>query len=157
MKRDPQGIVHARERILAEALRDVASELRLIDVVEFVTYIRLEKLFHLESLVNAAAELHFMPGTLNFGASAEVEIDWGAAPTVSLDMEFKSKSISVYFSLVLDSSQAAVDINYITFAETGTSAAENTQLLAGALADARIRYEAMDFPHVSPSRPSAAL
>ena len=131
------GHVQEREKALAEGLRELATELRLIDVVEFVTYVRMEKFAHIENLVNSAAEFYFKPGTLMFGASADVHIDWGSAPTVWLDMEFFNKGIKVHFSLVLESCRAAVEIDDMTFDGTGPAGTENTIRLIEAITDAR--------------------
>lgn len=127
-----------RERALGEGMRDVATELRLIDVVDLVTFIRLEQLGNVEALVNSAAELYFKPGTVVFGASAEVNVDWGRAPTVLLDMEFKNTGVKVYFSLILESQAAAVEINYISFDQPGGDPANNTRALASAVNEARL-------------------
>lgn len=122
------------EKALADGLREFATELRLIDVVEFVSYIRMDKLAHIENLIASAAEVHFKPGTLVFGGSADVHLDWGAAPTVWLDMEFRNHGVIVHFCIVLESCRAAVEINYMP-GETGS--ADTGQRLRDAIADAR--------------------
>lgn len=132
-----QNQVSERERILGDAMRDVASELRLIDAIEFISFVRLEKFAHIENLVNAASELYFRPGSLSFGASAEASVDWGRAPSILLDMEFRHQGLSVYFSLILESLRAAVAINFMTVVPNAANAAENTQRLIEALSEAR--------------------
>lgn len=126
-----------RERMLAEAMRELATDLRMIDVVEFVSYIRMEKFGHVETLINSAAELYFKPGVLSFGASADVKLTWLTSPVVSLDMEFKAEAVRVYFSLTLEDERAGVEINFLSFEEPEDCPAENTRRFGAALRNAR--------------------
>ena len=64
-----------RERIIGSALSHFAGELKLINVADFVAYIRTEKYGNIENLVNSAAELYFMPESLKFGYSGRIELD----------------------------------------------------------------------------------
>jgi hypothetical protein len=127
-----------RERVLADGLREVASELRMIDAVDLVAYIRSEQFANIKSLVNSSTELFFKPGTISFGCSGDVDLKWGSAPSISLDMEFHNMQVSVYFRLLLESLQAGVEILHITFEHASPDPDENTQRLAEAIADARI-------------------
>ena len=52
------------ERTLGAGLKDLASELRLIDATDFAEFIRIGHMANLRSLVQSSAELHFKPGTL---------------------------------------------------------------------------------------------
>lgn len=138
------GVSIDMEKALADGLREFATELRLIDVVEFVSYIRMDKFAHIENLIASAAEVHFKPGTLVFGGSADVHLDWGAAPTVWLDMEFRNEGIVVHFCIVLESCRAAVEINYMP-GDFG-SADDAGLLLRDAIADARCDERLAEHP-----------
>ena len=74
-----QGSDYARERekALAEGMRDVASELRLVDPADFIAFIRTEQFGNIRTLVNSSTEMFFKPGTICFGLSGEVELPWG--------------------------------------------------------------------------------
>ena len=63
-----------REKALAEGLRDVASELRLIDAIDLVTFIRAEQFGNIKTLVNSSTELFFRSGTISFGLSGDVDL-----------------------------------------------------------------------------------
>src|SRR5262245_66446014 len=106
------GNIHAieREKALADGLRDVAAELRLIDAADLIAYIRTEQLGNIANLVNSSTELYYKPGTLRFGASGDIDVKWGGTPSISLDMEFHHMQVSVYFRLQLQALQAGVDI-----------------------------------------------
>ncbi|TIX64855.1 MAG: hypothetical protein E5V33_09210, partial [Mesorhizobium sp.] len=59
-----QAYAKSREIIVANAIEEVITELRLIDVADYIAFIRLEHFACLSDLVDSAAELFFMPGTL---------------------------------------------------------------------------------------------
>ena len=69
-----------REKALADGLRDVAAELRLIDATDLVAYLRTEQFGNIANLVNSSTELYFRPGTLAFGLSGDVQLKWGETP-----------------------------------------------------------------------------
>lgn len=135
-----QGCDYAleREKALADGMRDVASELRLIDAVDLVTFIRAEQFGNIKTLVNSSTELFFKPGTISFGSSGDVELRWGAAPAVALDMEFHHMRVSVYFRLLLRALYAGIEINHIAFEDGSRNPDENTRRLVDAIADARL-------------------
>ncbi|HVY43144.1 MAG TPA: hypothetical protein VG966_08920 [Hyphomicrobiaceae bacterium] len=127
-----------RERALAYGLREVASELRLIDAVDLVTFIRTEQFGNIRNLVISSTELFFKPGTVSFGLSGDVDLTWGATPSIALDMEFHHMRVNVYFRLLLHALHAAVEINHISFEDGSPDPDENTQRLIDAIADARL-------------------
>ncbi|MGQ7792582.1 hypothetical protein ACUN0C_09255 [Faunimonas sp. B44] len=138
-----------REGILARGLGRVASELRLVDVIDLIAFIRTEQYANIGDLVNSSAELYFKPGTLRFGSAAEARVDWDRPPTILLDMEFRHLGVSAFFGLELREREAAIDLHYISFAEAAPSADENTRSLAAALLDAQ-RPDAL-FDEIPPS------
>ncbi len=137
-----------REKALAEGIKEVAAELRLIDVADFVAFIRMEQFGNVASLVNSSTELFFKPGTLTFGLSGDVELSWGGTPVVMLDMEFRHMGVNVYFRLALEALQAGIEINYITFDDGSQDPDQNTQRLMEAIADARLAPPAERQPPV---------
>jgi hypothetical protein len=127
-----------REKALAESLREIASELRLIEAADFVAFIRAGQLGNVRTLVNASTEMYFQPGTISFGRSATAEVPWSATPRISLDMEFHHRLVNVFFRLVLEDGEAGVEIDYISFGGREADPAEDTRRFINALADARI-------------------
>ena len=127
-----------REKALAEGLRDVATELRLIDPADFIAFIRTEQFGNLRNLVNSSTEMFFKPGTISFGLSGEVDLPWGCAPCISLDMEFHHLNVSAYFRLVLRSLEAGIEISYVSFEGGSQDPDKNTARLIEAIEDARI-------------------
>jgi hypothetical protein len=127
-----------REKALAEGMREVASELRLVDATDFVAFIRTGQFANVGSLVSSSTELFFKPGTVRFGSSGDIDLKWGRAPSITLDMEFRHMRVNVHFRLLLEALQAGVEIDYITFEGASADADENTQRLVTAIADARL-------------------
>lgn len=127
-----------REKALANGLRDVASELRLVDPADFIAFIRTEQFGNIRNIVNSSTEMFFKPGTITFGLSGEVDLPWGHTPSISLDMEFHHFNVSAYFRLVLQSFRAGVDITYVSFEGGADDPDKNTQRLIEAIDDARI-------------------
>lgn len=129
----------ARERLLAGAVKEVAAELRLVDVIDYVAFLRMDLLGNLADLVEGAAQLYLAPGALRFGNGGDVRLAWGTAPEVDLDMEFHSQGVSVHFRLALTATKAGVDITYIVFDQPDDDPLVNTARLKSAIEAARLR------------------
>ena len=131
--------LHEPERIIADALVDVASELRLIDAAELMAMIRNDDAANLADLVNSSTELFFKCGTLRYALSASYKAPWDETPVVALDMEFRHAGVSAFFRLTIGRRQAAVEIMDILFDEKGLSERAEAERLAAALASARVK------------------
>jgi hypothetical protein len=138
------------EKIIAEGIVDVATELRLADVSDLMLFIRSDQTANIEDLVNSSTELYFRNGTLKYALVAGCSVRWDALPTIMLDMEFRHAAVSVFFRLVLSQSRAAVEIIDIFFDEQGLSQEAKIQKLTAAVADAKLP------DHRGQSRRSAA-
>lgn len=125
-----------RARALAEGMRTFASELRLVEVVDLVCFARSEHYAALDELVASSAEVTFKPGVLRYAWGADVEMGWGAPPSVRLDMEFCHAGVTAFFGLVLSDKSAGLDVYGLMFDPPG-DADENTRRLIAALRDAR--------------------
>jgi hypothetical protein len=137
MNRQPHA--SSREIVVARAIEPVVAELRLVDVADYIAFIRLEHFACLSDLVDSAAELFFMPGTLRLGHGGEAHVDWSGAPRIVLDLELRPPGVTVYFQLTLTGHNASVVLNYVSFQAPGEDPARNTALLRDALERARIR------------------
>ena len=100
MNRQPHAA--SRETIVAEAIKEVVGELRLVDVADYIAFIRLEHFSTVSDIVDSAAELFFMPGTLKLGHGGEAHVGWAAAPRIVLDLELRPVGATVYFALSLE-------------------------------------------------------
>jgi hypothetical protein len=135
-RRDSQFKSH--ERIIAEGIVDVATELRLADASEIMLMIRNDQNANLADLVNSSTELYFKTGTLKYALVAGCDIRWDSSPTILLDMEFRHASVNAFFRLMLGETRAGVEIIDIFFDEDGLDADAKTRRLLEAIADARL-------------------
>ena len=122
-----------REKIVADAIRPVATELRLIDAADFIALLRFESHASIADLVSSAAELYFLPGTVNFGIGGNYRLDWGQAPEIVLDLELKPDGVTVYAQLQLGKDKAGLEISHIAFNRPSEDPNENTAFLAKSL------------------------
>ncbi len=127
-----------REQILAQAIQDVAAELRLIDVTDLIFYVLAGKHANIDDLVRSSTELYFKPNTIRYGSAANVDMSWGSTPTINLDLEFRHNGVWIYFGLSLSALQAGVDMYHIEFSDLASTPQDNTELLISALKDARL-------------------
>jgi hypothetical protein len=137
MNRQPHA--NSRELIVAEAIEPVVGELRLIEVADYIAFIRLEHIACLSDLVDSAAELYFHPGTLRLGHGGEAHVDWNGSPRIVLDLELRPRGVTIYFQLTLTGQGTSVVVNYVSFEKPGETPEHNTALLEGAIDEARIR------------------
>ena len=135
---DP-NVLRERESLLANAVRPVAGELRLIDVAELISTIWAQKYANLQDLVNSSSELYFRPGTLSFGWGAEARVGWAVPPAVSLDMEFQNRGVTVFFRLGLEGARASIAIRQLTCDAPGGDFVEETRRLVNAIGEALLR------------------
>lgn len=137
MNRQPHS--STREVIVANAIKEVVSELRLVDAGDYIAYMRLERFASIADLVDSASELYFQPGTLRLGHGGEAHAPWRQPPRIVLDLELRPLGATVYFTLTLSDETAAVEVNYVAFDNPAADPRENNLFLENALEGARIR------------------
>lgn len=133
---DDYSATHAKA--IAEGIREVAAELRLINVADFISFIRLEQFGNIRDIVNSSMELYFKHGTLSYGCAADYELEWDRPPAIFLDMDFRHRQVAVSFNLVLRDCHAAVAIRSISFDTPSCDPDEDTRRLVAAIADAKL-------------------
>src|ERR1700719_2714019 len=127
-----------REQIIADALVDFASELRLTDAGELMSMIQNDHAENLADLVNSSTELFFKSGTLRYALSASFKAPWDAAPTVEIDMEFRHAAACAFFRLTIRQRRAGVGIQDILFEEQGLDDFAKAEWLFDAFETARL-------------------
>ncbi len=130
-----------REKILAEAISPVATELRLLDAADLISLLRLECYGSIADLVSSAAELYFHPGTVSFGSGGDYRLEWDGVPEIVLDLEIKPRGVSIYARLTLADKTAGIEIDHISYQTPSDDPEENTRFLSRSLHEARyIKY-----------------
>lgn len=138
MMKQANKFTYEREKALGHGVRELASDLRLVEPGDYAEFVRSERFANIANLVASSAELFFKPGTIFFGHSGDVDVTWDETPTVALDMEFRHRRVNVYFRLVLEAQHAAVEITHVAFEGPSEEPDENTKRLVEAIADARL-------------------
>ncbi|WP_127077583.1 hypothetical protein [Rhodomicrobium lacus] len=101
------------ERVLGAALGGFASELRLVDVLDFAAFIRIGQIANLRSLIHSSAELYFKPGTIELCELGQALLSWSAPPEILLPMRFRHAGVRAYFHLRLAARSASVDLESV--------------------------------------------
>jgi hypothetical protein len=128
-----------RQEAIAEALADFIEDLKLVDVIDFIAYIRTDQHGNIEELIKTSAELFFKDGSLRYSMAASADVEWESTPKISLDLEFFNKGVWIYFTAVLAWPDNAVNVSYVEVPDAGGSKARETEMLLEALKDARLR------------------
>ncbi|ODT07161.1 MAG: hypothetical protein ABS58_08395 [Mesorhizobium sp. SCN 65-20] len=136
---NPQPHASSREVIVATAIQPVVRELRLIDIADYIAFIRLEHFSAIADLVDSAAELYFMPGALRLGLGGEAHVCWTGSPRIVLDLELRPEGAVVYFQLSMTATNASVEVHYVSFEKADTEPEKNTAYLAAAIEQAMIK------------------
>jgi hypothetical protein len=126
------------ERLLAENLTGVASDLRLVDAADFVAFIRMGQTANLRNIVQSSTELHFKPGTLRLAPPAEAVLRWSGPPIITLPMQFRRRSVLAYFRLRLAAESASVTLESVTAEFPDFEFQKLRREFAAALGEARI-------------------
>jgi len=127
-----------REEILAEGIQKVVAELRLVEIVDYVAFLRMDLLGNIADIVNSSSQLYLKAGTLRFGNDGDVHLNWGSLPSIDLAMEFHHRDVTVHFRLGLAATKASVTITFVVFADPEAAPEFNTAKLQSAIDDARL-------------------
>ena len=137
------------ERLFAEALTPVASELRLVDLDALLHHVRAGEHASLADIVASCAEPYFAPGALDFALAAQARASWDGACCVALDLEFRAPPLTAFLRLALGPKTGGVEL-------LGVNAPGRQGSLAAAVAGAigRARLVDADGPATDkPARP----
>ena len=137
MHRQPHSL--EREIIVADAIGPVVSELRMVELADYVAFIRMERFANISDLVDSAAELYFMPGTVRLGHGGEAHVSWTDQPRIVLDLELRPRGATVYAKLTMDPDIAGIEVNYVAFDEPNMDPERNSEFLRSALDMARVK------------------
>lgn len=127
------------EPIVADALTGFIQEIRLIELADFVAYLRLERHSQLADLVSAAAEMYFAPQFLELGDGSYATLDWSEQASVYLNLVMQTAGASIYLTLTLEDERANVAINYIAYHVSCTEPEETKTLINRGISNNLIR------------------
>jgi hypothetical protein len=128
----------ACEAMLADGLKEFLSELAMVNGGIMVSYICNHHHANLDDIIGSSTEHRIKPGRLIYASDAEVDFDWGEAPSVKLAMELRDDRLTAFFHVIFGGDHVAIDLNAINFAGGTGSARDNLRRFAEAVADARV-------------------
>ncbi len=137
MQPEVSDLTGSFEALLATSIAELTTEFRNHEVADLVALIRLDRMATLQSLLDGECELFFKPGTMQFSGHAEAVVGWRAPPSVRLAMSFRSQGVELYYRLVLEASDAQVQLDLIRFDTPEASPDARLRRLALALGAAR--------------------
>jgi hypothetical protein len=111
-----QEICLELEPYVAKAISGLAAELRLVDIADYIAYLRMERYGCIADIVRDAAELYFTPGYIEFAMDGEASAEWGTAPEVTLMLLINSARAKAHIALKLCEHHAEIKLGYVNFA-----------------------------------------
>lgn len=149
----PQPVLPAEralcERLFAQALQPVASELRLIDLDALLHHVRAGELASIADIVATCAEPYFAPGALDFALCAEARASWEQGSCVALDLEFSAPPLTAFLRLALGARGGGVELLGLH-----APGREGTMVAAVAAALGRAQLATLDAAPQEPSKPA---
>ncbi len=124
------------ETVLAEGLRGFLAELVMINGGLMVSYICNKQHGNVDDLIGSSMERRVKPGHLVYSNDAEVEFDWGEAPSVHLGMELCDPRLTTFFRVIFGAQHIGIDIRGIHFTEALGSPADNLRRFTDVVSDA---------------------
>ena len=138
-KREPEDSeMLACEAVLASGLKEFLAELVAIDGTVMVSLICNEQHANLDDIIGSSMEHFVRPERLTYAHRAEVDFDWGRAPSVALGMELKDHELTAFFDVVLAGDHVGINIQGIHFVGEIGDAARNLSRFAAAVASAQL-------------------
>ncbi|MFZ2100360.1 MAG: hypothetical protein WAU86_07335 [Oricola sp.] len=134
-----QDICLELEPHVASAIASLAAELRLVDISDYIAYMRMEQFSCIADIVREAADLFFTPGFVRFDMDGEASADWGAAPEVTLMLVINSARATAHVALKLCTDHAEVKLGYVNFSEDLQGRNDKAWLFIDDIAGNRIR------------------
>lgn len=149
-----QDICLELEPHVAAAIASLAAELRLVDISDYIAYLRMEQFGCIADIVREASELYFTPGFVEFGMDGEASADWGTTPEVTLMLVINSARATAHVALKLCTEHAEVKLGYVNFDSAFEERQDRANLLVDDIACNMIGYQRrLGRPTASPSGP----
>lgn len=125
-----------REALLAEAIRPLAAELRLVDLNCLARHILGHETGNIADLIESSCELYFKDGTISYAGTATIDLNWSGDQSVCFHLNFQNNGVTVMFELFLLPLKSAVDVKFIAFDRLERDVLDNSQRFRDALEDA---------------------
>jgi len=153
-----QEICLELEPHVARAISSLAAELRLVDISDYIAYLRMEQYGCVADIVRDAADLYFTPGFVEFAMDGEASAEWGEAPEVTLMLIINSARAKAHVALKLCEQHAEIKLGYVNFTAEFETRHDRVLMLLEDIANNRMDYRGRLLPRQFiplPDRPNA--
>jgi hypothetical protein len=130
--------MHELEQYLNDALREVALDIRSVDVIGLAANLHELKFANVGDIVHSALELHFKPNAIVFGYAGSVELGWFGRPAISLDLELHNAGVDVFFCLVIEAMGSSVHVRHLEVDGERCHSAQGLQRFCAAVDGAKL-------------------
>lgn len=134
------------ESFVARALSRLAAELRLVDIGDYIAYLRMERYSCVADIVHNAADFYFTPGFVEFAMDGETTADWGRSPEVTLRLVINSARGIAHVAMRLCDHHAEVKLDFVDYHESLRHRLDRGELLASDIAGNMIGFSAAVLP-----------
>lgn len=121
------------ERIILESLRPLIRELRLVDVSDYVAYLRFDKHHQVADIFDSAVEQFFAPDFLHYRELGHADLDWGKEPIISLELALNTPTAVFEFTLQLKKTHTSIELGRINRHATVLTDALDDEILERAI------------------------
>lgn len=107
--RAPDALL-AAERLVADGLSPLLSELRMIDLSVLVDQVTHGRHGCLHDIVETAAETHYAPGFVRYDGDADMVLEWDHAPMLSIAIALRDGALDARIKLLLRRGDGAIEL-----------------------------------------------
>ncbi|WP_421855265.1 hypothetical protein [Oricola sp.] len=144
-----QNLTVELESFVGEAISHLAAELRLVDLADYVAYLRMNHMSCIADIVRDASELFFTPGYVQFANDGDYVTEWGSQPEVTLMLVLCGPRTRTHVALKLCDDHAEVRLGYIDPVNGFERRDTHGALLADDIADNLLDYRRRPLPAAS--------
>ncbi|MEM8748793.1 MAG: hypothetical protein AAGF28_00715 [Pseudomonadota bacterium] len=98
------------EKLIMEKSCNFVRELRLVDLQDYVAFLRFGHHHQIADIVDSASEMEFTPGFLVYRENGFVNLTWDGQPSVALDLAIHVPGCVYEYRLSLRHTSASVEL-----------------------------------------------
>ena len=140
--REPLAMANCKEvyeHATLWAIKDVISELKLVDAGHLISYVFTDSHANIRDLLASSSELFLKADTLHYRGEAVAELDWASPPKILLEMEFRHQDLTARFALRLMGEISDISIESVRYADGTDGSQCDIERYVSVLKDALIR------------------
>ncbi|WP_320143776.1 hypothetical protein [uncultured Cohaesibacter sp.] len=133
------------EHAMLWAMKDVITELRLVDAAHLISYVFTDSHANISDIVASSSELFLKANTLFYRGEATTQLDWSTPPTLRLEMAFRHLDLDARFGLNLIGDVSTITMHSVRYDDGSDSNSCDLERFVNVLTDAHIRRPSKDW------------